>query len=144
MVAGSAKYVIRRKDIVRSCGNTRRALGVSATHLDWTMVPYVRFSFMKHFVINYLKTIDSFAALDLLNMSHEELDDWVSQNRDAYLKEQGLSKDDFVFGGKIKETHTTLYNQALFDTILETKQAIEGFMHNANSLQSRSGRVIAA
>ena len=24
-------------------------MGVSATHLDWTMVPYVRKSFYKHF-----------------------------------------------------------------------------------------------
>ena len=115
------------------------ALGVSATHLDWTMVPYVRFSFMKHFIINYLKTIDSFATLDLLRMSNEELDDWISQNKSIYLKEQSLTKDDFVFEGKIKDTYTQLYNQALFDTVLETKQAIEGFMHNANSLQSRSG-----
>ena len=36
--------------------------GVSATHLDWTMVPYVRYSFYKHFKdgLHYIEKIDEF------------------------------------------------------------------------------------
>lgn len=33
--------------------------GVSATHIDWTMVPYIRKSFLKHF-IDGLKFIEEF------------------------------------------------------------------------------------
>ena len=39
--------------------------GVSATHLDWTMVPYVRKSFYKHY-INGLKYIEELDAETLL------------------------------------------------------------------------------
>ena len=47
---GSARlYYESTEDIVRLYRNIKNALGVSATHLDWTMVPYVRMSFFKHF-----------------------------------------------------------------------------------------------
>lgn len=42
--------------------------GVSASHLDWTMVPYVRLSFMKHFK-NGLKYIEG--------LSDDEIDEIV-------------------------------------------------------------------
>lgn len=57
--------VITRQTDVRTAGSVNTAMqlvavnfqlqslqqfgGVSATHIDWTMVPYVRKSFMKHF-----------------------------------------------------------------------------------------------
>ena len=41
--------------------------GVSATHLDWTMVPYVRKSFWKHFRdgIKYIDNLDDVGAFDI-------------------------------------------------------------------------------
>ena len=42
--------------------------GVAATHIDWTMVPYVRLSFMKHFK-NGLKYIEG--------LSDDEIDEIV-------------------------------------------------------------------
>ena len=98
--------------------------GVSVTHLDWSLVPYVRYSFMKHFILNHLKLIGEFDKLDLLHMSTEELDDWIDNNKQKYLKKRRFRK---------------LRQMALLDTIVETNQAAEGMYHNLNTLQSRSG-----
>ena len=115
--------------------------GVSVTHLDWSLVPYVRYSFMKHFILNHLKLIGEFDKLDLLLMTTEELDDWIDNNKQKYLKKWKLSYKDFYFDNKIfkKRRFRKLRQMALLDTIVETNQAAEGMYHNLNTLQSRSG-----
>lgn len=111
--------------------------GVSATHLDWSMIPYVRKSFMKHYIVEYLKEQDDFGALPLMTMEKDTLDKWISERKGKYLKEFGLNEEDFYFANdKLDEK---LYQKALFDTIVETYQAVEGMYHNLNTLQSRSG-----
>lgn len=112
--------------------------GVSATHLDWTMVPYVRKSFFKHYLIEYLKTTNEFYSLDLLNMDEDELDDWVNDHKEQYLTQMSLTFEDFKFENKTK-LDDRLYQAALYETLRETKQAVEGMYHNLNTLQSRSG-----
>jgi ribonucleoside-triphosphate reductase len=113
-------------------------VGVSATHLDWTMVPYVRSSFFKHYLVQYLKESDEFDKLNLMSLSCEELDDWVDENKQKYLEELGLEQKDFTLSNKEKlDEH--LYQCALFDLRQELYQATEGLYHNLNSLQSRSG-----
>ncbi|MBR4590268.1 MAG: anaerobic ribonucleoside-triphosphate reductase [Bacteroidaceae bacterium] len=88
--------------------------GVSATHLDWTMIPYVRRSFWKHYK-DGLKYI-----------AHENPDsDWVA---DIHSIEDERYK-------KIPE----VYEYALDMVTKETYQAVEGMYHNLNTLQSRSG-----
>ena len=47
--------------------------GVSATHIDWTMVPYIRKSFQKHYIAEYIKESDEFYNLDLFNMPISQL-----------------------------------------------------------------------
>lgn len=92
--------------------------GVSATHLDWTMVPYVRKSFNKHFrdglkyVENQPNQIDVYEKEDYTHISIT--DPWY---RD-FLK---------------------AYEYAMDMTKKELKQAVEGMYHNLNTLQSRSG-----
>ena len=115
--------------------------GVSVTHLDWSLVPYVRYSFMKHFILNYLKLTGEFEKLDLLLMTTEELDDWVDNNKQKYLNKWELSYKDFYFDNKVfkKRKFRKLRQMALLDTIVETNQAAEGMYHNLNTLQSRSG-----
>lgn len=112
--------------------------GVSASHLDWTMVPYVRKSFFKHYLLEYLKDRDDFYELDLEEMTEEELDDWVAKNKEYYLLKFNLKEEDFYIG-----TDATLdkryHKRALFETRRELKQAVEGMFHNLNTLQSRSG-----
>ena len=51
--------------------------GVSATHLDWTMVPYVKKSFFKHYVQRYLEDCPEFINLDIEKMIFSDYDEEV-------------------------------------------------------------------
>ncbi len=90
--------------------------GVSATHLDWTMVPYVRKSFRKHF-------IDGLKYCELLNDSE-------------YFEH--ISEDASIEDKEYKD-HSEAYEYAMDMTEREVHQAVEGMYHNLNTLQSRSG-----
>ena len=87
--------------------------GVSATHLDWTMVPYVRKSFVKHWN-DGCKYIEGtlIRGIPPINASIE----------DDYFKKMPKA-----------------YQYALDMTTKECYQAVEGMYHNLNTLQSRSG-----
>lgn len=89
--------------------------GVSATHIDWTMVPYVRKSFAKHFKdgVKYLQP-----------------------NDDPNRVPKELSFDDPEANHKQNEK---AYKYAIDMTEKEIHQAVEGMYHNLNTLQSRSG-----
>lgn len=123
--------------------------GVSASHLDWTMVPYVRKSFLKHYIVAYLKTLDEFVALDIINMLFDSytddigvirngFDDWVDSHKESFFKDTNTVEEDYRLDNK-SNLDTKLYQSALYDTIIEVYQAVEGMYHNLNTLQSRSG-----
>lgn len=123
--------------------------GVSATHIDWTLMPYVRKSFRKHYIVAYLKNSATFTALNLMDMlfdNYEDeigvvrnrFDDWIDENKQRFYEETGLKDDDFFFDNK-ENLNPIFYQSALYDTIIETKQAVEALYHNLNTLQSRSG-----
>lgn len=89
--------------------------GVSATHIDWTMVPYVRKSFAKHFKdgVKYLQP-----------------------NDDPERVPKELSFND----PEANDVHNVkAYAYAIDMTERECYQAVEGMYHNLNTLQSRSG-----
>lgn len=121
--------------------------GVSATHLDWTMIPYIRKSFLKHYIVAYLKQTEEFVSLNLLELlfqTYEEngiirnkFDDWVDEHKQMFFDNTGLNEEDFYIGNN--KLSKILYQSALYDTINETYQAVEGLYHNLNTLQSRSG-----
>lgn len=98
--------------------------GVSATHLDWTMVPYVRKSFWKHFK-DGVKYCENYPLEQLY------IDFGKNTEKDAPLS---LSID----AGRFKYWPKA-YEYAMDMTIKETQQAVEGMYHNLNTLQSRSG-----
>lgn len=123
--------------------------GVSATHIDWTLMPYVRKSFRKHYIVAYLKNGATFTTLNLMDMlfdNYEDeigvvrnrFDDWIDENKQRFYEETGLKDDDFFFDNK-ENLNPIFYQSALYDTIIETKQAVEALYHNLNTLQSRSG-----
>lgn len=127
--------------------------GVAATHIDWSMVPYVRKSFLKHYIAAYLKQSEEFLELDLMSLMFEnyeetlengivitrnKFEDWVDNHKDIFFEKTGLTKEDFRFDNK-ENLDSVLYQSALFDTIKETMQATEALLHNLNTLQSRSG-----
>lgn len=92
--------------------------GVSATHLDWTMVPYVRKSFWKHFK-------------DGLLWCDGKLPDMSREDSGEHLKR---SIEDDCYKEYLKA-----YRYAKVMTTKECYQAVEGMYHNLNTLQSRSG-----
>ena len=123
--------------------------GVSATHIDWTLMPYVKKSFRKHYIVAYLKNTAAFSQIDLMGMlfdSYEDeigivrnrFEDWIDTNKERFYEETGLKEEDFFFANKEK-LDPLLYQSAMYDTILETKQAVEALYHKLNTLQSRSG-----
>ena len=90
--------------------------GVSATHLDWTMVPYVRKSFAKHFKdgVRHIKNDKDYVNTIPNEMSFNDPEANCKQNKQ-------------------------IYKYAYDMTEKEVYQAVEGMYHNLNTLQSRSG-----
>ena len=88
-------------------------MGVSATHLDWTMVPYVRKSFYKHYLTG--------SKYIMCGVDTAKLNDEMSIESETY------------------KTCPQVYKYAMNETTRELKQAVEGLYHNLNTLQSRSG-----
>ena len=88
--------------------------GVSASHIDWTMVPYIRKSFRKHYqnAVKYMGDHEIIFVRDAVDMSIQD---------EQYMKNHKL------------------YKYALEMTEKELMQAVEGMYHNLNTLQSRSG-----
>ena len=93
--------------------------GVSASHIDWTMVPYVRKSFYKHFIdgLRFIENIDPENSVTLANVS----------------KESSIENEYYT------EVFKEAYKYALEMTEREIYQAVEAMYHNLNTLQSRSG-----
>ncbi len=80
--------------------------GVSATHIDWTMVPYVRKSFAKHF-------------LDGIK--------WVDGKTCDYTKEKLY---EYPIDSEIYKKNSKAYEYAVEMTERETLQAVEAMYHN--------------
>ena len=97
--------------------------GVSATHLDWTMVPYIRKSFGKHY------------KEGLLWISKKPLAsvDYEIANMLTNITDYGINDPEW------KAYDNEVNDYALAMTIKDTYQAAEGMYHNLNTLQSRSG-----
>ena len=89
--------------------------GVSATHLDWTLVPYVRKSFYKHFMEG-VKWVENYKGSGLQNYTDTLPIDDIAYNHFPRAKEYAMEM-----------------------TKKECYQSVEGMYHNLNSLQSRSG-----
>ena len=99
--------------------------GVSATHLDWTMIPYVRKSFTKH-LRDGMKFCEGKSEYKLNRFTK-----WLAkESEDGTIH---FDNDEF------KQLHPEAWEYAMVMTERETKQAVEGMYHNLNTLQSRSG-----
>ena len=88
--------------------------GVAVTHIDWSMIPYIRKSFFKHYNEG-LKFIKNKKPITLSNVETISiLDRKIYKNKKVQNYAYEMIK---------KEVH----------------QSVEGLLHNLNSLQSRSG-----
>lgn len=107
--------------------------GVSATHIDWTMVPYVRKSFYKHYCdgVKYISKKDYFWIPGSIGDQQIFQDKW-KQMSDFICK---YFRIDDTYGYSDRDA----YQYAMDMTEKELKQAVEAMYHNLNTLQSRSG-----
>lgn len=96
--------------------------GVASTHLDWTLEPYVKKSFKKHY-------IDGLAYID----------EWEPA-KDKGVAERMLGFEIDMSNELCKEYCERAYNYAMDMTKREVYQSIESLYHNLNTLQSRSGQ----
>ena len=113
--AGSVDTAFQLVAVIFQLQSLQQFGGVSASHIDWTMVPYVRKSFAKHFLdgMKYICGSDA-----------------------------GYSKKELVelpIDSEIYREQLKAYIYAMEMTERECMQAAEAMYHNLNSLQSRSG-----
>lgn len=94
-------------------------MGVSATHLDWTMVPYVQKSFRKHFI-------------DGLTYCEPDFSFNIKEYAEHIPVDASIEDEEY-------KLQPNAYKYAMDMTEKEVYQAVEGMYHNLNSLQSRSG-----
>lgn len=113
--AGSVSTAMQLVAVIFQLQSLQQFGGVSATHLDWTMVPYVRKSFYKHF-----------------NDGIKYLYDGIDMNKYDYNNTMSITNSFY-------KSFPKAYNYALEQTEKEIHQAVEGLYHNLNTLQSRSG-----
>lgn len=117
--AGSVNTAFQLVAVIFQLQSLQQFGGVSATHLDWTMVPYVRKSFYKHFK-------DGLRWTEKLGYNDKALIEHYIDN------ELSIDNEDY-------QQFPTAYEYAMTMTIKEVHQAVEGMYHNLNTLQSRSG-----
>ena len=104
--------------------------GVSATHLDWTMIPYVRKSFYKH-IKDGLMYMGEPSDYKVYNLHFKD----IRENADVSIENCDWSNyftKEFCIPNEV-------YRYAIDMTEKEVYQAVEGLYHNLNTLQSRSG-----
>lgn len=84
---------------------------MAATHLDWTMVPYVRKSFYKHYK-DGLK--------------------YINESLNPLYKEFTEKMNDTTPINEYTDVAPKAYQYAMDMTIKECQQAVEGMYHNLN------------
>lgn len=111
--AGSINSAMQLVAVIFQLQSLQQFGGVSATHLDWTMVPYVRKSFIKHYIdgMVYIKGIE-----------HPEL---------KYDKKTVI---DVSIENTYWKQEPEVYKYALKMTEKEAYQAVEAMYHNLNTL----------
>ena len=114
--AGSVNTAMQLVAVIFQLQSLQQFGGVSASHLDWTMIPYVRKSFYKHFK-------------DGLHFC-EGYNDELQLNQPV---------TDISIESSFYKNFPKAYDYAMYMTKKEVHQAVEGMYHNLNTLQSRSG-----
>ena len=149
-----AKGFVTRQADVRSPGSVATALqllavvfqlqsqdqfgGVAAGHLDWSLVPYVRLSFYKHFMVGlkFVENVDN----DAIAKFKKEFFSLPNDDDFKFLEEDTIDKRKHIsIDNKIYKSHEKAYDYALSMLKDEVFQSVEAMYSNLNTLQSRSG-----
>lgn len=120
--AGSVNTAMQLVAVLFQLQSLQQFGGVSATHLDWTMVPYVRKSFWKHYSegIKYLSEFDETWRLKDIDITKLPIEPYDNPTVD----QDAMS----VF--YMLATETSVMKYALDMTEKEIHQAVEGLYHN--------------
>lgn len=123
--AGSVNTAFQLVAVIFQLQSLQQFGGVSATHLDWTLSPYVRLSFLKHYnelveFINELPLIKDRKIVKLDNAKSVSITD-----KNIYSQKGLINRLIYKYAKKLTEK--------------EVNQGAEGLYHNLNTLQSRSG-----
>lgn len=123
--------------------------GVAATHIDWTLMPYVRYSFFRHlrFAHKYqTDTVNKYSNVVILNAINKfQWSDEDVSRLEELLEFSKMGYKKFRMPKNITKTSIDDYRddpcwEYAYDmTLREARQGAEGLIHNLNSLQSRSG-----
>ena len=112
--AGSVNTAMQLSAVIMQLQSLCQFGGVAYSHFDWSMIPYVRKSFYKH----YVEGIYWFG-------NEKELED-ITKETPIDDEKYHLCED--------------AYEYAIRQTKKEIHQSVEALYHNLNSLQSRSGQ----
>ena len=110
--AGSVNTAMQLVAVIFQLQSLQQFGGVSATHLDWTMVPYVRKSFYKHYK-DGLKYISRLSDEEIERETHLEVDPGEVPIHDDYVYAY-IEAEEYARDMTKKEIH----------------QAVEGLYHN--------------
>lgn len=106
--AGSVNTAMQLVAVTMQCQSLEQFGGVAVSHLDWSMVPYIRKSFTKHFR-NGLKYIADF--------SEEEANEYLKEVFDKYEQTNGLLNDDRINYLNLMLDSTTPINADIFTKV---------------------------
>ena len=129
--AGSINTAMQLVAVIFQLQSLQQFGGVSSTHLDWTMVPYVRKSFRKHF-IDGIKWIEYPSFLEPMRKQYPTVESWLK-------KFEEIPEDSGILCQAYEMWNGRVHEYAMKQTQKELEQAVEGMYHNLNTLQSRSG-----
>jgi len=113
--AGSVNTAMQLVAVLFQLQSLQQFGGVAATHIDWTMVPYVRMSFMKHFK-------DGLKYVDRLEDSE------ISEIVGSIIS--GSSIRELPIDDEKYKRFSNPYAYAMDMTKKEIHQAVEGMYHN--------------
>ena len=119
--AGSVNTAMQLSAVIMQLQSLCQFGGVAYTHFDWSMVPYVRKSFAKHYR-------DGIRFI----LGKEEID-YKIENMLENAKDYSIEDKEY------KAYSERVYKYALNMTKKEIHQGVEALYHNLNTLQSRSG-----
>lgn len=119
--AGSVGTAMQISAVIMQLQSLCQFGGVSYTHFDWSMIPYVRKSFAKHYK-DGLKYVEKYSGIDY------EIEHMLNNAVDYSIEDSEYEA--YAPNG---------YKYAMEMTEREMHQSVEALYHNLNSLQSRSG-----
>lgn len=113
--------------------------GQSIPNFDYAMVPGV-YKTLKKNLIHNMNLVKMFSPTNkILSSFGDKIKDYTSKDLENLLKKYKWFIDEKNVNYHPLDDDQLIIKQSVEDTIKETRQAMEGFVHNLNSMHSRAG-----